>query len=118
MAIFTSFLYGSGIPILYPIALLNLISYYIGDKIMLTYYFKKPPLLDEKLSTKFNNILPYAVIFHLLFGFWMYSNPRLSNNLEKIETIQDEIKATFSSSTHFVHFLILGAIFFVAWFFK
>ena len=50
-------MYGMMIPILYPIALLGIINIYITDRILLAYYYKKPPVTDTKLLINvLNNI--------------------------------------------------------------
>jgi len=48
--VFITLMYGVGLPILYPIAVLALIILYISEKYMLYYAYQVPPMYDEKLS--------------------------------------------------------------------
>lgn len=44
VTIFTTFTFGLAIPILFPIALFSLINLYISNRIMLAYFYRKPPM--------------------------------------------------------------------------
>ena len=41
------FIYGSTIPILYPISALTLIVFYLRDRLMIFYGYREPPAYDE-----------------------------------------------------------------------
>jgi len=47
-------MYGVGIPVLFPMAALGLLTLYIVEKLMLYYSYRMPPMYDEKLN---NNAL-------------------------------------------------------------
>jgi len=72
--IFTTFAYGFGIPILFPIAAGAIFILYIVEKTMLYYAYSLPPMYDERLSQSVLKQLYYAPLFLLGFGYWMASN--------------------------------------------
>ena len=48
--IFVTFMYGLGMPILFPIAFLSCFVLYFVEKTMLYYGYRVPPMYDERLS--------------------------------------------------------------------
>jgi len=72
--VFVSMTYGFGIPILFPIGAVAIFILYIVEKTMLFYAYRMPPMYDERLSQAVLQMLYYAPIFFLGFGFWMASN--------------------------------------------
>jgi len=40
----------------------------------LTYYFKKPPMFDEKLNESVIGTLKWAPVFMMIFGYWIMGN--------------------------------------------
>ena len=68
------FIYGPGIPIVFPIALVGFILMYHIERYQIAYHFKRPPRFQyETLSSAVANIL-WTCRFYALFGWWMYSN--------------------------------------------
>jgi len=89
--VFVTFTFGFGIPILYPIAAMALLILYLVEKTMLYYAYRLPPMYDERLSNSVLDMMSYAPLFLLSFGYWMASNKQiLSNeNLEPKERMTD-----------------------------
>ena len=50
--VFVTFTYGLALPILFPIAFLSMLNIYIVERIQLAYFFKQPPLYDDRLSKR------------------------------------------------------------------
>lgn len=48
--VFVTFMYGLGMPILFPIACFSFILLYLQEKLMLYYGYRVPPMYDERLS--------------------------------------------------------------------
>ena len=48
--VFVTFMYGLGMPILFPIAILSFVILYLQEKLMLYYGYRVPPMYDERLS--------------------------------------------------------------------
>lgn len=47
---YITFLYGFGMPVLFPIAMLSFLVLYVVEKFMLFYGYVMPPMYDERLS--------------------------------------------------------------------
>jgi hypothetical protein len=73
-------MFGVGLPILYPIAVLALVILYISEKYMLYYAYQVPPMYDEKLSQNVIAHLKVAPLIMLLSGYWMLSSKQLLSN--------------------------------------
>ena len=52
LIIFVTFTYGLMMPILFPICAFTLANMYLVDTLMLTYFYRKPPLYDENVTLK------------------------------------------------------------------
>lgn len=77
---FVTMMYGLGIPILFPIASLSILTLYCVEKLMLHYSYREPPMYDESLNKNALNILTYAPLLFLSFGYWMLSSRQLFEN--------------------------------------
>ena len=72
--VYVTMMYGIGMPILFPIAALNLFNQWICERLVVAYMMKRPPALDNKLSENCIAMLKGAPIVFLANGFWMVSN--------------------------------------------
>ncbi len=72
--IFVTFMYGFGIPLLFPVAVLALVILYFIEKTILYYAYQAPPMYDEKLNILIVKTAQFAPIFYLAFGYWMCSS--------------------------------------------
>ena len=72
--VYMTFLFGAGLPILFPIALVSLILLYCVSKILLAYSYQKPPAYDHKLNETIVKMLRFAPIIYLIQAMWIYSN--------------------------------------------
>ena len=72
--VFVTFMYGFGMPILFPIAALNFLILYLTERSMLFYAYRLPPMYDHRLSESVLNKLNFAPCLLLFFGYWMVSN--------------------------------------------
>mmetsp|Transcript_21710 Transcript_21710/g.16011 ORF Transcript_21710/g.16011 Transcript_21710/m.16011 type:complete len:569 (+) Transcript_21710:1-1707(+) len=77
---FVTFMYGLGIPAMWPIAVVQYFVLYIVEKLMIYYSYRQPPMYDNKLNDRVLGILSYAPLFLLTFGYWMVSNKQLLSN--------------------------------------
>lgn len=71
---FITFMYGYGIPMLFPIACVSFLVLFVVEKMLLFYGYRLPPMYDEKLNESVLNKLQFAPILYLAFGYWMASN--------------------------------------------
>jgi hypothetical protein len=67
-------MYGSGLPLLYPCAVVSFVMIYWVDKITLLRVYQTPPRFNKKLMASSRGWLTPMLIIHLILGFWMYSN--------------------------------------------
>jgi len=75
-----TFMFGPGIPILYPTFLLALIIQYCVERLCMAYYYKQPPMYDDTLNKNSVNLLYYAFALQMFVGYWMYSNKQIFTN--------------------------------------
>jgi hypothetical protein len=78
--VFVTFMFGFGIPILFPVAAVAFFILYVVEKTSLYYSYKLPPMYDERLSQSVLNYLFAAPLFYLIFGYWMASSQQLQSN--------------------------------------
>jgi hypothetical protein len=71
---FITFIYGFGMPILFPIACASFLVLYLVEKSLLFWGYRVPPMYDERLSQDVLSKLQFAPLFYLAFGYWMASN--------------------------------------------
>lgn len=45
--IYITFTHGLGLPILFPITFVSLFNQYTTEKLLLIYYYKQPPMMDN-----------------------------------------------------------------------
>jgi hypothetical protein len=48
--VFITFMFGAGLPILFPIALLSMIVLYLVESLCLVFSYRKPPMFDASLN--------------------------------------------------------------------
>ena len=84
---FITFMYGFGMPILFPIACGSFIVLYMVEKSLLFYGYRLPPMYDERLSQDVLNKLQFGPVLYLVFGYWMVSNQQLLSNEHLIRMV-------------------------------
>jgi len=91
---FVTFMYGFGLPILFPVAVLSIAILYFVEKTMLYYSYKSPPMYDEKTFVMVLKVLMFAPFFYCAFGYWMCSSNQLLSNdyLFPLEYLQSTLK--------------------------
>jgi hypothetical protein len=75
--IFVTMTYSSGMPILYWITFVSLVITYWTDKILVSKYFRKENGFTSDLSRNVVNMLYWAVVIHIPFGYLMLSEPNI-----------------------------------------
>ena len=88
---YITFLYGFGMPVLFPIAMLSFLVLYLVEKTMLFYGYVMPPMYDERLSNDVLRKLQFAPLLYVCFAYWMASNQQLLSNehLTAVESSTD-----------------------------
>lgn len=77
---FVTMMYGLGIPILFPIAVISFFALYVTEKAMVYYSYRLPPMYDEKLNNNVLALMTYAPLLFLAFGYWQFSSHQLLMN--------------------------------------
>lgn len=72
--LYVTLMYGGGMPLLYVCAMISFFAIYWVDKITLLRVYKTPPRYNKKLMSASRSWLVPALIIHLIFSFWMFSN--------------------------------------------
>ncbi|EQC32603.1 hypothetical protein SDRG_09917 [Saprolegnia diclina VS20] len=75
--IFITLLFSSGMPLMLLIGLFSIIITYWTDKFTFLRVVRSPPQYDGRIATVVGSMLPYAILLHMLFGIWMYSNTNI-----------------------------------------
>jgi hypothetical protein len=93
--IFITMMFGTGLPILFPIAAASLSVLFCLEKYMIYYVYKQPPAYDEKLNNSVLANLAFAPLFLLGFGYWMLSNLQMVSNdfLQPVSRKSDTFQA-------------------------
>ena len=94
---FITFVYGTGLPLLYPIALLSFLVLYSIERILLLKFYQAPPEFDGALNESALSTLSKASIFGLAFGYWMLSNNQIFYNI--IENLQSYVDVPLTDHT-------------------
>lgn len=113
--IFVTMTYSSGLPILYLVAFLSLFITYWTDKFLMLRYFRVANQFTEELSKTVTNILPWAGIFHFIFGYFFYSYPFILKSGLREEASAIEGGSRYFSNqrmgqTHIVLFIVAFAL--------
>lgn len=77
---YITMMYGLGMPLLFPIAMVNYLNQYFCERVIVAYCMKIPPALDDKLVRNFVRMLKWAPLLFLCNGYWMVSNPEIFRN--------------------------------------
>ena len=72
--VFVTLTHGVALPILFPIGLFGLCNNFFTERILLAYYYRQPPLLDNRLNNAALRILKAAPVFMLILGYWYLGN--------------------------------------------
>jgi hypothetical protein len=96
-------MYGFGMPVLFPMAMLSFVVLYVVEKSMLFYGYVMPPMYDERLSNDVLDKLQFAPLLYLIFGYWMISNMQLLSNdyLTPVELSSDTYISSHTMKTMF-----------------
>ena len=76
-----TFLYSSGLPILYPIAAAYFVFAYWIDKTLLICFTRRPICYDGYLAKKSLNWYKYILLMHFIAGFLMFANSSILPSL-------------------------------------
>ena len=79
--IYVTMMYGLGLPMLFPIAVLSFFVFWATERWQIAYCYQLPPAMDDKMTVNAMTILSYTPIIFLLNGFWMLGNRQMFENV-------------------------------------
>ena len=94
-----TFMYGLAMPELFVIAAFTFFNYYITEKFLITYYYQKPPVYDDKLNKSSLALMAGAPLFMLVFGYWCMGNMQIFTD-QLVPLVNTSIPLT---TEHFVY---------------
>ena len=101
--VFVTMMYATALPVLLPVAFLNLIVFYSIQVYMLMYVYKKPVQYDQYMNNQFLRTLQLAPVFLLSFGYWELSNiqllPYADSDLETPREVKPSSRSTTGRTT-------------------
>ena len=95
--VFVTFMYGFGLPILFPIACVTFAVTYIIEKSSLYYSYRQPPAYDATLSNTCLEKMWWAPVLYIAFGYWMASSKQLNSN-ENLDNYLETTGSVFMSN--------------------
>ena len=87
-------MYGAGLPLLFPLTLFSVVLQYLVEKLVTVYYYRKSPMLDEKINHNAYTTLKWAVHVYTFTGYWMLSNKQIFGNDVTPVARRDELEVT------------------------
>lgn len=113
--VWVTFMYGTILPILYPLAAFTFFNYYAVDKFLITYYYQRPPVYDDKLNMRALELMKWAPVICMFFGYWFMGNMQIFNS--KVVALQNTAEVIITEHTvlpsmnQALPLLIFGVIF-------
>jgi hypothetical protein len=87
--------HGIAMPLLFPIGLLGIANNYFTERILLAYYYRQPPMIDNRMNERALNLLEKSPILMLCAGYWYLGNRQIFfNEYAHIEENFGEVKDT------------------------
>jgi hypothetical protein len=74
---FVTFVYSAGMPIMYVMGAIGFLVSYWVDKIVFIRLYRTPPDYDISIGTGATQLLPYALLLHLMIAGWVYGNEQI-----------------------------------------
>jgi hypothetical protein len=78
--IFVGLTFGVGMPILFPVTLGCLIEYYLIERILTVFYYRKPDMIDDEVNNTALDMMPWGIVLYVANGYWMFSNKQIFSN--------------------------------------
>lgn len=113
--VFMCLMFGVGEPIMFPCTLIFIFTIYCFNRLLVVYWFKKPPQFDDSLAKMFISGIKYGTILYCGFAYWILTNRQMfENHVIPIET-QEGVKGSEHSiwSLSFNQSLFLYVGFFI-----
>lgn len=93
-------IYSSGMPLLYPIGMLQYFMTYWTDKFLFLRLYRTPPRYGIEMSEVVRKTMVFGVLVHWLFGFYMYSNSQIftySSSFAYLDYVRGQVQTNVGS---------------------
>jgi len=87
---YVTFMYGFGLPLLFPVAFISIGILYFTEKTMLYYVYKSPPMYNIHSNQVFLKIMRFAPLLFCAVGYWMCSNWSLLHNTNLVNVTEEK----------------------------
>ena len=108
-----TFLFGPGMPILFPIALMGLLIQYSSDQYMLAKQLRKPPVYDESMTKITVEVLKLAPFLYAMMGAWLFSNQQTFYNSVEPNQPNEVMMPSDHNFSQFFTQITPGSVFFI-----
>ena len=71
---FCAFLFGPGMPILFPIAWFAVFLQYTMERLMMAYSYRKPVMYDSEINRNCLRMLSFGPVVYIFSAAWTFSN--------------------------------------------
>ena len=78
---YVAFLYGPGMPIFFILAFAYLFLHYSVERLSMAYFYRKPPMYDNKLNNNTLFLLRLGPVIYCLMATWLFSNQQVFRNV-------------------------------------
>ena len=78
--VYTTMMYGVGMPILFPLAALAVFNQWVGERYMMAKEVRLPPAMSNSLIINANYKLTLAPLLLIMNGYWMLDNRQIFDN--------------------------------------
>lgn len=75
--VYVTMLYGVGLPIMFPIAVLSLGIFWSLERYHMAYTYQLPPSLDDRLTKNAVRVLKFSPVMLLANGYWMLGQSQI-----------------------------------------
>ena len=93
--VYQTFLFGPGLPILFPVALGSIFVLYTTERLAVAYSYQKPPMYDSTINQTTIRLLKISPICYVVSAAWAYSNQQLFRN-----AVYEKTDASFYALSH------------------
>ena len=93
---FVTFLFGPGMPILFPIAWFAIFLQYTMERLMMAYSYRKPIMYDSEINRNCLAMLSLAPIVYVFSAAWTFSNQQVFFG----EVVFDKNDLLFANTNH------------------
>ena len=78
--VFVTFMFGFGIPLMFPIATVAMYVLSCTEEYNLYYFYRQPPMYDDTITQKILALMRLAPFCYFITAYWMLSNQQILSN--------------------------------------